>query len=131
MKKSLRILVSIGMLAVLIAGYAVLCNREMASTKPGDGVKTITEFHNVMDSARTYQYMTFRKDNVTYFEARKLMPSWTLPSGPSCYVFDPAGKLVDWIPDNGESREWDTKWGQTGRSETSFEEILEEVSNDA
>jgi len=103
----------------------------MSNTKPPDGVKTITEFHNVMDSAGTYQYMTFRKDNVIYFEVRKLMPSWTLPSGPSCYVFDSSGKLVDWIPDNGESRDWDNKWGQTGRSATSFEEILEEVNNDA
>jgi len=53
MKKSLRILVGIGMLALLIVGYVVLCNREMSNTKPADGVKTITEFHDVMDSAGT------------------------------------------------------------------------------
>jgi hypothetical protein len=33
-----------------------------------------------------------------------------LPSGPSAYVFDRSGRLVDWSPDIGDDPKFDEKW---------------------
>lgn len=39
-----------------------------------------------------------------------LPPTWTLPSGPPCYIFDDAGNLVDWTADVGESGGFRRRW---------------------
>ena len=88
-------------------------------------VTTIVDFRELMDSDGTHKYMTFNRGGKTYYEAQKRGPGW--PSGPACYVFDPEGKLLDWIPDNCESNEWDLKWGQTRRTTTSYEEIIKKL----
>lgn len=37
-------------------------------------------------------------------------PSWTMASGPPCYVFDDARNLADWTPDVGDSGEFRRRW---------------------
>ena len=77
-----------------------------------------------------HKYVTFQKRGGTYFEAQKMQPLWTLPSGPTCYVFNSEGRLTDWIDDSGESSAWNRKWGHnTGRLPVSYEEIILEINN--
>lgn len=45
-----------------------------------------------------------------YFVTGPLAPTWTLPSGPPCYIFDDAGNLVDWTADLGDSGEFQQRW---------------------
>src|SRR5690349_5783774 len=45
------------------------------------------------------------------------MSSWLLSSGPSAYVFDDTGRLVDWSSDIGDDPRFDARWGaQQSRS---------------
>ena len=126
-KKTRDTLITILVLFLLLAGYVGLCDWQELKTAPPDEVATIQDFRLRMDASHDCRYMIFTKDGKTYFEARKSMPLWTHPSGPSCYVFGDDGKLLDWISDNGESNKWDRKWGQTGRNPTTFDEIEKQL----
>ncbi len=41
---------------------------------------------------------------------------WILPSGPSAYVFDRRGKLIDWAADIGDNNVFDEKWQAQGHA---------------
>jgi hypothetical protein len=63
--------------------------------------------------------------------------SGVLPSGPSAYVFDRSGKLVDWSGDMGDDPQFYGKWIRTSKRETrqldlvaAFEWIDSEVTTD-
>ena len=89
-------------------------------------IKTVQDF-----SARFARECDWRVVDIeenTFYEARKPLPKWTLPSGKACYIFDDRGHFLDWTPDNGDDPRWNKKWGQTeGRRTISFDQITENI----
>lgn len=96
---------------------------QYAGATPPQNVKSLSDFREKMDPGN-FEYFKFGRDDREFYEARHLLPFWfTIRSGPCCYVFDSEGKLIDWIADNGDDRDWDLKWGQTGRQPVDFDAI--------
>jgi hypothetical protein len=96
--------------ALLLAGlvtYLVVEWRLIRRTNPPQGV---TDIHTFMKwRPETQQFVILQTINGEYLMANGEMRG-TLPSGPSAYVFDRSGQLVDWSPDIGDAPAFDQRW---------------------
>jgi hypothetical protein len=114
-----------------VAGIAALGAVNLAvrhARDPRARFASVEEFEQTLNSSGNHRWMTFTRLGRTYYEAKRLMPLWLVPSGSTCYVFNEDGRYEDWILDNGESNRWDTKWGQTGRTETTINQIRKDLA---
>lgn len=128
-RASTQLLIAFASGVALLATFLGLDDVVENSREPRGRFASVDEFQFVMNGSGDYRWSRFAKLKRPYFEARRLMPLWTLPSGSTCYVFDERGEFVDWILDNGESNTWDSRWGQTGRTPATFEEIRAEIAS--
>lgn len=93
--------IALTILLVLIVAYIIEVSRERMSLAPPKGVATLSAFADAMPPPRRLELV--RSDGRDFI-------AWTgdfsgpcdLPSGPSCYVFDDNGKLVDWQAETGD-----------------------------
>jgi hypothetical protein len=95
-------------LALLIAAYFFEMNREAGKLAPPEGCATLLRFKSEMPAPR--RLTLIRGDGTEYF-------LWTgewggpvcVPSGPSRYLFDKCGNLVDWEWESGEGSSLDER----------------------
>ncbi len=125
-KKVIKILAEFGLFILVIYIYISLCVWQINKMTPPPTITNITAFDKAMNDG-TYTYWTFIRNGNTYYEAQKFLPFWTLPSGPSSYVFDDAGTLKDWTHDSGDSPNWNRKWGRPKRSPIGFGAIKSQL----
>ena len=101
----------IGVLAAVVLASGAFVAFERASQQrlvPAKRASTLSEFLDWQPACDT-----FAKINVgskRHIIAYGPLCGW-LPSGPSAYVFDDTGRLVDWSSDIGDSPSFDKKWG--------------------
>lgn len=71
------------------------------SLSPPEGVTSLKEFSGRMPAPQWLELHSINgRDYVAWYgETASLL---ALPSGPSCYVFDGGGQLVDWQPETGD-----------------------------
>lgn len=81
------------------------------------GVTDLASFERLLNSDGDFEYTRLERDGEWFLEASAYPPSWALPSGPTCYVFDAEGKLVGWVRDSGDSPQWQQKWGDGWKRE--------------
>ena len=114
------------LLLSLSVTFGVLAPIERGRLHPPQQMETVQDF-----STRFAHECDWRVVDIgerTFYEARKPLPKWTLPSGKACYIFDEKGHLLDWTQDNGDDPRWNKKWGQTeGRRIISFDQIIEKI----
>lgn len=93
--------ITLTILLVLIVAYVFEVSRERMNLTPPQGAATLSAFADAMPTPRRLELV---RNNGRDFIA------WTgdfsgpcdVPSGPSCYVFNDNGKLVDWQSETGD-----------------------------
>lgn len=93
--------VGLTLLLVLIVGYGFEVRREQARLAPPVGVATLPAF---VDAMPPPQYLELvhndGREYVAWFG--EVSGPLDVPSGPSCYLFDDSGDLIDWQPETGD-----------------------------
>jgi hypothetical protein len=109
-RMTVRILLGIcGLLALLVL-WGALSARDASKLRPPATVRTFPEFLREMPPP--VKVRTFLFEGTNYFEVWGQMGGFImLPSGSSSYIFDPGGRLVDWVPDRGDAGNYHRKWG--------------------
>jgi len=114
---------------ILVFAYGVLAPRERSKLRPPEGMKNVEDFTSRF--GREHSWVVVLIDGKTLYEARKRAPTWTLPSGEACYIFDEKGHFLGWTPDNGDDTRWNEKWGQDkGRQPIPFDEMIDKIRGD-
>src|SRR5687767_1618085 len=100
----------LGGILVLVA-WLMLSAHEEKKLKPPSSVQTIQDFLQHMPPPAYVKKFSFADSN--YYEVwGELGGTIRLPSGPPSYIFDPAGRLVDWTYDGGDAGNCVRKWGR-------------------
>jgi len=89
------------LLLALIVAYVVEVRRERLGLAPPQGVATLSAFADAMPPPQTLDLV--HHDGHAYIAwTGDLSGPFDLPSGPSCYIFNDDGDLVDWQPETGD-----------------------------
>ena len=89
-----------GVLAALFVLWLFVAAREMQSFAPPPNAKSLSAFADVMPEPT--RLVQINDGGTTKFIWVGDTAIWALPSGPSCYVFDSDGKLVEWDASTGD-----------------------------
>lgn len=93
--------ITMATLLLLIAGYLWESRREKLALMPPPGVETITDFAARMPAPRRLELVQQGgRDYLVWFG--ETSGPIDIPSGPSCYLFDADGKLLDWQLETGD-----------------------------
>src|SRR4051812_5829288 len=92
----------VGILIVLIVIICFVCGwyndevRYVNAVRPPPGATNLISFLQMRPGVISIR--TFTNANETFFEVKGPMPKFglALPSGPPAYIFNKAGRLVDW-----------------------------------
>ena len=85
----------------LSIGLPLEMRRERHRLAPPTGVKPLSEFAKTAPPPRRLEIVRHDGDDyIAWFGA--LSGPIDVPSGPSCYLFDSKGALVDWQPETGD-----------------------------
>lgn len=115
---------------VLIGAYVALCYRQHQSLKPPEGDVGIEQFAAAMPLPERVTLVDH--DGRTYIAWFGELAWLSLPSGPSYYLFDESGRLVDWVPETGDGdRISDMLDAAEHRRHISVEEALSIVEADS
>jgi hypothetical protein len=96
-------------LAVLIGGYFTTEYVSHGRVNPTGRISTLDEYLAWRPSAQ--QFAKVDLNGRQHMIAYGPMSSWLLlSSGPSAYVFDDKGRLVDWSSDIGDDPQFDEQW---------------------
>jgi len=127
-KTIIRNLLLLAMVGAVLVAWLMLSAREEKRLKPAPSVQTIQDFIQQMPPPARVQ--KFSAGNATYYEVwGQLGGTIRLPSGPPSYIFDSAGRLVDWTYDRGEARDYEQKWGRFKDAQfISVREMLQTVA---
>jgi hypothetical protein len=120
--------IAMGICAVLLA-YWFFVRHELGALRP-PGEKC--QFAAFLDhKAGVREYRILRAGQAEYLEVvGTLSNSWTLPSGPPCYVFDRSGTLVAWTSDIGDDPQYDAEWrGRYSAEKVSLAEALKWIGS--
>jgi hypothetical protein len=86
---------------ICLAMFKMENARSRLSLAPPAGVTTLTRFADRMPPPRQLElYLQDGRRYIAWHGER--MSLLTFPSGPSCYLFDDRGQLVDWQPETGD-----------------------------
>ena len=115
---------------LLLFGLIVLLvalNRLHYSTITPTAQCNIQEFSERVHFSHLWKYT--QKDQVRYLAMGEPTPVWVLPvpSGSPLYVFDPEGKLVEWIEEYGNSPKDRARWDLSSCQEITLEQVLVEI----
>ena len=89
------------LLLVLIVAYVFEVRRERLRLAPPQGVATLSAFVDAMPPPQRLELV--HNDGHGYIAwTGNLSGPCDLPSGPSCYIFNDNGHLVDWQPETGD-----------------------------
>jgi hypothetical protein len=88
-------------LLLVFFGYFWEVGREHRSLAPPRGVATLAQFADVMSAPQSLQLVRYGDRNYIVWTGERTGP-FDIPSGPSCYIFDDNGELVDWTSETGE-----------------------------
>ena len=109
MKRFRSLLVVLLALAALI-GIETVAHRRV---DPSGRASTLGEY--LVWRPREQRFARIESDGRSHIIAYGPVSSWLLlSSGPSAYVFDEAGRLVDWSADIGDDPHFDTRWNAQG-----------------
>lgn len=91
----------LSLLLALIVAYVLEVQRERLGLYPPKGVATLSSFIDEMPPPRRLELI--QSDGHEYIVwTGALSGPCDVPSGPSCYVFNPKGDLIDWQPETGD-----------------------------
>ena len=94
---------------VLIGGYLTAEFVSHRRVNPTGHASNLNEYLGWRPSAE--QFAAVEVDGKPHVIAYGPMSSWLmLSSGPSAYVFDDNGRLVDWSSDIGDDPQFDERW---------------------
>jgi len=85
---------------LLLISYLVIAGRALAALAPPEGVDTLAEFSRTMPPPRHLADIGEPGHSRLVWIGETALIA--LPSGPSTYVFDENGKLIDWSPTTGD-----------------------------
>jgi hypothetical protein len=86
---------------VAVIGYPLEIRRERNRLAPPSGVNQLSDFAEAAPPPRRLELVRHDGDKyLVWFGA--LSGPLDVPSGPSCYLFDQKGRLIDWQPDTGD-----------------------------
>ena len=89
-----------GVSAVILAAWNFLAARSLCSLSPPANADTLASFAEQMPEP--LQLAQINDDGQTKIVWIGDMARWGNASGPSCYVFDSAGNLVEWDATTGD-----------------------------
>ena len=126
--KSIRRLIIVVLLVVLLTGTWLTTEWLLfRRTIPPASVTDVNSFLNWQPGAGQFTILS-------HSDGEYLMATGPggglVPSGPSAYVFDRSGRLVDWSPDIGDRPRFDERWQAqrgTGKS-LARSEVLEWIA---
>lgn len=91
----------------LLTGWVALAGHDIATLRPMG--ETLGEHFRLMPAADRFQ--AFSRDGRMYLAViGPRRHHLTFPSGYAVYVFDDAGTLVGWTPDEGDDNGFNTRW---------------------
>lgn len=97
------------LLAALFFGYMALEVVGYRQVVPLGRAGTLREFLMWQPKARGFQDLRVGDRRYVFaYGQRHWLP--LMPSGPPAYVFDEAGRLVDWTADSGDSSDFMQRW---------------------
>ena len=106
-----KILIGVLGCVLVLVLWLMLSALEEKKLKPPSSVQTIHDFLQQMPPPAYVKTFSFAETN--YYEVwGRLGGTIRLPSGPPSYIFDPAGRLVDWTYDRGDAGNYIRKWGR-------------------
>jgi hypothetical protein len=101
MKKALLPIVALGLVGgALLGGVQHIVRERRASFTPPGNARTLRAL--VAAGEKLDYVRRIQRDGATYYVVGGEYVSWTLASGPRCYVFDRAGALVAFSPTTGD-----------------------------
>jgi len=86
--------------AALLGSWIFVAARDMQSLAPPPNGKTLATFAERMPAPKRVAQID--DAGVTRIVWVGDTAMWALPSGPSCYVFDASGKLIEWDASTGD-----------------------------
>ena len=100
----------VGVLAVLLVIVGFMASERASQQRlvPTGRASTLSEYLDWQPASD--EFAAIELDGRRHIIAYGPMCGW-LPSGPSAYVFDDVGRLVDWSSDIGDHPAFDKKWG--------------------
>ena len=124
----MRLLLRLAAVLILLGLYFAVVLWYSHTLVPPKTVDTVEEFLSWRPS--TDQFRIHKHENETFVEAVGSR-SRLLASGPSGYVFDQDGAMVDWTIDTGESVDFQRRWRDCWDSERVSREQAMEVLDSA
>ncbi len=104
-----------GALLLLLFVYWVYSEYQYAARNSPTGIATVADFYaRHGHAARARSIDKGGKEFIVLSPPPPSRWSLVLPSALSDYVFDAAGKRVDWHPDPGDDPSWYRKWPLAG-----------------
>lgn len=96
-----RWLFSVALLTTLVVCFVAADLHQRGRLAPPDRVRTLAEFAAQMPPPRGLKLIRQpNRTSLVWIGDTARFPA--LPSGPACYEFDAAGRLIDFCADNGE-----------------------------
>jgi len=110
-------------IVVLVLFYLAEIDREAAELAPPEGVGSFSPFAEQVRPPTRLVVVQHEGENYFVWYGQLAGPLY-LPSGPSCYLFDLDGSLIEWVPETGEANKVDEflASSSTGR-EISIDEV--------
>lgn len=85
----------------LLLGYTLEVRRERNQLAPPRGIERLSEFAKIAPPPRWLGLVRHDGNDYVSWYGEHSGP-FDVPSGPSCYLFDNNGKLIDWQPETGD-----------------------------
>lgn len=86
--------------AVLFGAWMFVAARDMQSLAPPPNTNTLATFAERMPAPQRVAQIDDAGVTKIVWVGDTAM--WAIPSGPSCYVFDSSGKLIEWNASTGD-----------------------------
>lgn len=109
--------IALAVVWILFFGYFFETRREKNRLAPPSGIQTLSEFARVMPPPRGLSVVQSEDTEYIAWSGEYSGPL-DLPSGPSCYLFNRQGDLVEWEPVTGEGTHVDEILSRQSKSES-------------
>lgn len=100
-------------LALLVGAfllYCLACGLWLKRFAPDPGVSDYAGLKNQGVPLTSARRLSTPPDHICVFGNVQSV-SWTIPSGPPAYLFDPSGRLIDYTLDVGDSPKFQSDYG--------------------
>jgi hypothetical protein len=107
----------LAMIGLLLSPVLLLFGSEVyyASSIRPRGVQTVADHYRRFGEPR--RILQLQRGGTNYYELSGRAPGLAVlatPSSPPAYVYDEAGRFIDWCPDPGDRRAYRERWPQAG-----------------